>query len=1228
MMSRSNAKSRLGCVKLYASLCILASFFTPTLQAGIGDIDSNGWTELAPSIDSRVIYVSSSSGDDANDGLTPETALNSIDSANKKLRDGYPDWILLKRDDTFLQPLLGGWKNGRNEDEPMVISYYGDSGQRPLIKLTDTFIDWNGNGRSNIALIGIDFYRAISDPDSPQFTNESCSSALRLLSLDDNAENILIEDCTFRYCWLFTQGSSTSFVRNFNFRRNSVSKSWTHGSTTSHDGRIQGIYIQNTADIVIEENVFHHCGWSDVIEDANANQYNHNIYMSNTNDGDILVRGNVLSYGSAQGLQLRSGGTTEMNAFIGNSVGMNIGYSSPPVFNTTGNTYVRDNVFTDGRQQVPYLYKEPQTGAVWGIWKQQIENVFVDRNIVANDALVVFENTVTRAYSDMTANEFGTENIAWNFGSTNVPTTDPGWLDPDRNAKSFAASLGFSSYNEWIECALNREPGIMPIDLSAYSYVNYIREGFDKSPISAPYSYSAGLGNHEGVVLANSIYVIPPTFTAVKGSTHLLTALVHPSNTIYETFSWSSSNPIAATIDADGVLTALSQGTTTIEATSNSSNLTSTSEVTIIDYGKNVALNKPVEFSAVSGTTDLLVDGSTLDADRWSSQYYPQWAKIDLGADYDLKSFRLYPYLARDYQYTISVAPDGSNDYQTIVDRSSNSETGSILIDNIEATGRYIYLHVTGSATYAGSFISINELEVYGTGGPPPVPVSGISLSTNSQIMFVGDAFDLDATVLPEDAEEKTVSWTSSNPAVANVRSDGLVESFKVGTTTITATTVDGLFTDTAEIEVKDFGPNVALNRPITVQSGNGYKLVDGNTSGDFRWSAETFPQTAEIDLGANYDISAFRLFPLESRDYQYTISVAIAGSDVFQTVVDRSGNTDGSSVFTDVLNAKGRAIRLTVTGAASYTGPWASINELEVYGNISSGGEAVTGVSIEPSPITLAVGKIELLDAIVEPYNANNAIVDWSSDDATIATVDQNGILVAVSVGTTQIRVSTRDGGYEAEVSVAVIEPPYRAGTETFDKLTASNTDRFSSGSYIGDNGQEWRFSQVLLLTPPVNINGITAQVRRYSGYVETTLPDGLDILRFKIQTLPGDSSTGFGKLEVYIDGESQGEFLPATVGEPTEIVINNIGKSGNVVVQFNGNGWGEVMLDDISWNLFSDLDGDGVADRSDMNMIREAMNSVEGDENYIDHADFDGDGIITRFDYNTWYRLYRYDR
>ena len=69
---------------------------------------------------------------------------------------------------------------------------------------------------------------------------------------------------------------------------------------------------------------------------------------------------------------------------------------------------------------------------------------------------------------------------------------------------------------------------------------------------------------------------------------------------------------------------------------------------------------------------------------------------------------------------------------------------------------------------------------------------TAITLSQTTAEVPAGETLQLTATVLPENATDRTVSWTSSNPAVATVNANGLVTAVAAGTATITATTNDG----------------------------------------------------------------------------------------------------------------------------------------------------------------------------------------------------------------------------------------------------------------------------------------------------------------------------------------------------------------------------------------------------------------------------------------------------
>ncbi|MEE1253465.1 MAG: InlB B-repeat-containing protein [Paludibacteraceae bacterium] len=88
-----------------------------------------------------------------------------------------------------------------------------------------------------------------------------------------------------------------------------------------------------------------------------------------------------------------------------------------------------------------------------------------------------------------------------------------------------------------------------------------------------------------------------------------------------------------------------------------------------------------------------------------------------------------------------------------------------------------------------------------------------------------------------------------------------------------------------------------------------------------------------------------------------------------------------------------------------------------------SGGGDAttpVTGVSLNKTSTTLEIGGTETLTATIEPNNATNKNVTWSSSNTSVATV-QNGVVTAVAAGTANITVTTEDGNKTATCAVTV---------------------------------------------------------------------------------------------------------------------------------------------------------------------------------------------------------------
>ena len=103
-----------------------------------------------------------------------------------------------------------------------------------------------------------------------------------------------------------------------------------------------------------------------------------------------------------------------------------------------------------------------------------------------------------------------------------------------------------------------------------------------------------------------------------------------------------------------------------------------------------------------------------------------------------------------------------------------------------------------------------------------PVLVESITFSTTNWSGEEGEAFHIDATVIPEDATDKSLVWSSSDETVATVDSEGNVSVLKEGTCVITATAVDGsgvsaeciitstsgvagIFSETENLDIYDF---------------------------------------------------------------------------------------------------------------------------------------------------------------------------------------------------------------------------------------------------------------------------------------------------------------------------------------------------------------------------------------------------------------------------------------
>lgn len=324
----------------------------------------DGWTEFQPAGDTRIYHVSAS-GNDRNDGRSPERAFRTIARAYQAMRAGAPDWLLLKRGDQFDEAFPQWRKGGRSEREMMLIGTYGE-GLRPIVNPGNTtaFRTHGADTINHLAIVGIEFVPLQYDH----------TSGVVGIHITCGGRNLLIEDC---YIHHFSGGivlydvDRRHDLRDIRIRRSIVADNY---ATTSHS---QGLYAAYTDNILVEECVFDHNGWNESIRGAEATIFNHNIYISNVVNG-FTLRDSIIANASSHGVQARSGGDIFGNVFFNNPLSILLGGGQEPNAGGVQGT-VRRNVVLHGGDigDLPRGH---------GITLQNVRRGAVAHNIVAFDA--------------------------------------------------------------------------------------------------------------------------------------------------------------------------------------------------------------------------------------------------------------------------------------------------------------------------------------------------------------------------------------------------------------------------------------------------------------------------------------------------------------------------------------------------------------------------------------------------------------------------------------------------------------------------------------------------------------------------------------------------------------------------------------------------------------------------------------------------------------------------
>lgn len=269
-----------------------------------------------------------------------------------------------------------------------------------------------------------------------------------------------------------------------------------------------------------------------------------------------------------------------------------------------------------------------------------------------------------------------------------------------------------------------------------------------------------------------------------EGNTQTLIATISPSDATDKSVSWTSSNTMVASVSSSGMISALSPGEATITVTTNDGAKTATCKVNV--KSKSIAV------------TGVTLNKTTLQLTIGQSEVLFE-----------------------------TVSPSDATD-KSVSWESSNSSVATVSSSGLvtaKSTGEAtITVKTNDGAKTATCMVTVS-----------PISVTGVSLNKSTLSMYENDTETLTATVIPSNATNKAVHWSSSNNSVVTVDSNGKVNAKAAGNAVITVTTEDG---------------QKSANCSVTVMS-DPYGAVDLGLS--VKWAPFNYGASAENEVGGYY---------------------------------------------------------------------------------------------------------------------------------------------------------------------------------------------------------------------------------------------------------------------------------------------------------------------------------------------------------------------------------------
>lgn len=380
--------------------------------------------------------------------------------------------------------------------------------------------------------------------------------------------------------------------------------------------------------------------------------------------------------------------------------------------------------------------------------------------------------------------------------------------------------------------------------------------------------------------------------------------------------------------------------------------------------------------------------------------------------------------------------------------------------------------------TYKNTYYWNNFYKILGVDANGNVLIAGISLNSTSKQIYVNQTFKLTATITPSEATNKTVNWTSSNPSVAIVDNDGLVTALSDGTAVITATTTDGtdlsascyvtvmsipvtsilLNKTSLTLDINDVNtyqltatvsPSNATNKTVTWSSSNtavasvsSDGLVTLIAPGNATITATT---TDGTDLSASCQVTVVkRVKSITLSESSMTIYLpetaqliaTITPSDAVNPVL----NWTSSNTSVATVNSEGFITSIGV-GTTTIKATTTDGSNLSATCQVSVNKRYVTSITLNETSLVMHIGDTFQLATDIQPENASDQTLNWSTGNSSVASVDNNGLVTAIAGGTTYIQAKTRDGSSLTARCTIEVMPDYYITLDTLSHIRGEAT-------------------------------------------------------------------------------------------------------------------------------------------------------------------------------------------